>query len=524
MEYLVTSAEMKRCDGNTIEHFGMPSMVLMERAALACANELIARDMKLKEAMRPYGPVPPANRVLVAAGTGNNGGDGLAIGRLLSQAGFSVDFVLLGREERCSGETAAQLNILKNYGHRVMRKLPEREYDIIIDAIFGIGLTRPVEGSFAEAVEYINAQDAYVLSVDIPSGIHGDTGEVMGCAVQADVTVTFGFRKLGLVLYPGARYAGKVICADIGITQEGFLGEYPRIFTRDKDDRGFLPERLQEGNKGTFGKVLLIAGSRGMAGACELSAAAVLRSGAGMVRAVTPESNRVILQTALPEAMLTTYGEWTLQEEEKLTEACTWADVIAIGPGLGKSPEALRILEAVLERSMQPLILDADAINLLAEHRELLDDLIQRQQAAETRRELILSPHPGEFGRLTDKKTEEIKKEAAALTLEWAGRLQAALICKGARTLVGSPEGRLYMNLTGNSGMATAGSGDVLTGILAGLSAQGMHAFDAACAGVYLHGLAGDRAAHKKSEYSVIAGDLTLELEGLFPELTRKSR
>ena len=222
--------------------------------------------------------------------------------------------------------------------------------------------------------------------------------------------------------------------------------------------------------------------------------------------------------------MLTTYGEWTPQEEEKLTEACIWADVIAVGPGLGKSPEALRILEAVLERSRQPLILDADAINLLAEHRELLDALIQRQQAAETRRELILSPHPGEFGRLAGKKTEEIRKEAAALTLEWAGRLQAALICKGARTLVGSPEGRLYMNLTGNSGMATAGSGDVLTGILAGLSAQGMHAFDAACAGVYLHGLAGDRAAHKKSEYSVIAGDLTLELEELFPELTRKSR
>ena len=170
MEYLVTSAEMKRCDGNTIEHFGMPSMVLMERAALACAEELIARDKKLKEAMRPFGPVPPANRTLVAAGTGNNGGDGLAIGRLLSQAGFPVDFVLLGKEEKCSVETAAQLKILENYGYRVMRKLPEREYDIIIDSIFGIGLTRPVEGSFAEAVEYINAQDAYVLSVDIPSG------------------------------------------------------------------------------------------------------------------------------------------------------------------------------------------------------------------------------------------------------------------------------------------------------------------------------------------------------------------
>lgn len=520
MEYLVTAAEMKRCDGNTIRHFGMSSMVLMERAALACVQELKERDRQLQEALRPFGPVHPGRRTLVVSGTGNNGGDGLAVGRLLYQAGFSVDYCLIGNEEEMhlTEETSAQLAILERYGQRVMRKLPEKEYDIIIDALFGIGLTRPVEGKFADAVDFINRQDAYVLSVDIPSGINSDTGVVMGCAVQADITVTFAYRKLGLVFYPGARYAGKVVCADIGITGESFLGDYPRVFTLPKGESALLPPRPEDGNKGTFGKVALLAGSRGMAGACQLSASAVLHTGAGMVRVVTDEGNRVILQTALPEAMITAYEQWSEAFEKELLHVFSWADITAVGPGLGQSNMALKLLEMVVEHSRGPIVMDADALNILAGQKELLEKLMEMQQDPEKRRELILTPHPGEFGRLAGKKIPEIQKDAIPLTREWAEKLQAAMICKGARTLVGSPDGKLYLNMTGNSGMATAGSGDVLTGILAGLLAQGMDAFSAACAGVYLHGCAGDGAAHKKSEYGVTAGALIDELDHLMPK------
>lgn len=518
MEYLVTAEEMKRCDGNTIKHFGMPSMVLMERAALACARELLDRDRQLQEAMRPFGHVPAGRRTLVVAGTGNNGGDGLAIGRLLHQAGFPVDFCLPGNKERYTEETETQLSVLSRYGQKVMRKLPEGEYDIIIDALFGIGLTKPVEGVYAEAVDFINSRNAYVLSVDIPSGIHADTGEVMGCAVQADVTVTFAYRKLGLVLYPGTRYAGRVVCAGIGITEESFLGTPPRIFTCGKEEASWLPPRPEDGNKGTFGKVALLAGSRGMAGACQLSASAILHTGAGMVRVVTEEGNRVVLQNAVPEAMITAYSQWSEAFEKELLDVFSWADVTAVGPGLGKSDAACRLLEMAVDHARGVLVVDADALNLLAEQEALLDKLTAMQQDPEQRRALILTPHPGEFGRLAGKKIPEIQKEAIPLTREWAKKLHAAMILKGARTLVGSPDGEMYLNMTGNSGMATAGSGDVLTGILAGLTAQGMDAFRAACTGVFLHGSAGDRAAHKKSEYGVTAGALIEELDRIMPQ------
>lgn len=238
MEYLVTAAEMKRCDGNTIKHFGMSSMVLMERAALACVQELKERDRQLQEALRPFGPVHPGRRTLVVSGTGNNGGDGLAVGRLLYQAGFSVDYCLIGNEEEMhlTEETSAQLAILERYGQRVMRKLPEKEYDIIIDALFGIGLTRPVEGKFADAVDFINRQDAYVLSADIPSGINSDTGAVMGCAVQADITVTFAYRKLGLVFIRVHGMQGKWYAQISGLRERAFWGIIP----------GYLPCRKEK--------------------------------------------------------------------------------------------------------------------------------------------------------------------------------------------------------------------------------------------------------------------------------------
>lgn len=511
MEYLVTAQEMKAYDRTTIQEFGIPSLVLMERAACACVQAILDEEERAEGRKR-------GRRTLVVAGCGNNGGDGLAVGRMLMQRGFCVDFVLVGSREKCSEETAAQIRILENYGCRILERLPDKEYDILVDALFGIGLHSKLEGIFAGAVEYMNQQDAFVLSVDIPSGIHGDTGAICGCAVLADVTVTFAFRKMGLMLYPGAAYAGRVLCRDIGITEESFRDDKPKAFLLTGSPKELLPARRPDGNKGTFGKVLLAAGSYGMAGAAVLAAEAVLRTGAGMVRVFTEEENRIILQSALPEAMVSVYEEgkgWSAQEAVKLQEALSWADVIAAGPGMGTKKAALGILDTIIETSRKPLVLDADAINLLAEERVLLGRLEALQQEEGERRTLILTPHPGEAARLAQKETKWVIENAQELCREWADRLQAAFVCKGARSLIAGPGGRICLNGSGNSGMATAGSGDVLTGIMAALAAQGMDAFPAACVGVYLHGCAGDGAARRKNEYSLTARDLTGELGSL---------
>lgn len=506
MEYLVTAAEMKRYDRNTSGHFKVPSIVLMERAALACLQVITDRQAQLEKALEGSGMMP-GRRVLVAAGCGNNGGDGFALGRLLMQEGFYVDFVLAGEEEKATQQTVAQMESVCAYGGKIGRTLPDEEYDIIIDALFGVGLTRELAGFYRQCVEYINGKNAFVLSVDIPSGIHADSGAVMGAAVYADVTVTFGFQKLGTFLYPGARHAGKVLCFPIGITQDSFLDEPPSVFTFTEPVRELMPKRMADGNKGTFGKVALLAGSEGMAGAAVLCAAGAFAAGCGMVKVVGPAANRSVLNQALPEAMVA----------EEIREAAGWADVIAAGPGLSTGERAKEQLAYIIEETDHPLILDADAINLLSEDQTLLESLIGRQRDPVSRRKLALTPHPGELARLSKTGTREVTADPVRFIREWADRLQAVVLCKGARTFVTSPEGRIYVNGSGNSGMATAGSGDVLTGIVAALAAQESVLFDAVCVGVYLHGLAGDKAAHVKSEYSMKAGDIA----EMVPQLLR---
>ncbi|HJC24114.1 MAG TPA: NAD(P)H-hydrate dehydratase [Candidatus Eisenbergiella merdavium] len=527
MEYLVTAAEMKECDRNTIEGFGIPSLVLMERAALACADEIrrevgreICREARGEGTLR-------GKRTLIAAGCGNNGGDGFAVGRLLMQEGFPVDFWLVGERERCSPETRIQLSILENYGCRILNHVPDGEYDIIVDALFGIGLSRAPKGRYADAVEYINQSGAFVLSVDIPSGVGADTGGVYGCAVRADVTVTFAFLKRGLVLYPGAACAGRVVTAQIGITQESFCGKPPSAFTFGQGEAPPLPRRDPNGNKGTFGKVLLAAGSPGMAGAAVLSASAVLHAGAGMVRVLAGEENRIILQTAVPEAMLSLYGQGSSSGKKSMAEAfraaAGWADVLAAGPGLGTGAEAEELIRLLLTETKKPLVLDADGINLLAQDRDFLEALcLQRQQRQEECGTLILTPHPGELARLTGTDIRQVLADPVSLCRTWADKLNAVLVCKGAATVAAQPQGRCYINRSGNSGMATAGSGDVLTGIIAGLLAQKMEPFEAACAGIYIHGLAGDAAAELSGEYGLRAGKLLDGMDMVIKALEQK--
>lgn len=500
IQYVPSAGQMKQYDQNTIEKLGIPGMVLMERAAMAVADEVCRYASK--EGLEKSGRIP---RVLAVCGCGNNGGDGFAAARLLSERGMEVDCVLIGQEEKCSPQTKEQIRILRNLYRKIHRNFQNREYDIIIDALFGIGLTREVQGEYARAIEQINASKAYKVSVDIPSGVETDSGRVMGCAVQADKTVTFGFLKRGLCLYPGRSLAGKIVLADIGISESSFLGEKPEAFTCTCPAGKLLPPRNPQGHKGTFGKLLIVAGSLNMAGAAILCAKAAYRMGAGMVKLVTVEGNRQIIQESLPEALLLTYTEASVQDTEwkqRWQESLHWADACVIGCGCGQSNMLALLLKDMLQQTGKPVVLDADALNLISREpsfAEMLTGLCA---------ECILTPHLLELSRLLQTPAEELKSDLYHSVAKAVQKYGNPVIGKEAATIVGLPDGRMYLNRSGNSGMATAGSGDVLAGLLGGLLAQGEKPCGAAWKGVYLHGLLGDVAAAQKGEYAVMASDL----------------
>lgn len=507
MEYIVTASEMKKYDKNTSSYFGISSLVLMERAALAVVEEI---ELRYKE----------KKRILIVAGSGNNGGDGFAIGRILGQRGYLVTIVFLGDSEKCSKETKTQLEIYRKYGLKVTDKIPECEYDIIIDAIFGTGLNRKVEGIYQQAISDINQKEGIKIAADIPSGLHADNGRILGVCVKADITITFAFKKRGMILYPGADYCGKIICKDIGVTRASFLDEEPLMYSYQADDIKRLPKRNKAGNKGSFGKILLLAGSMNMSGACVLSGLSAYRSGTGLVRIVTPGENREIIQKMLPEAVLDTYGENDAIISQKIKEGIQWADCIVIGPGIGKSEMAYQLVQAVLEQTQIPLVIDADALNLIAEHAKL-----QEKVRENTRRGamIIMTPHMGEFSRLIKIPIEKLKEEIIENVLRYRQLYGVTLVCKDARTICCGKYGndekiRLYINQSGNDGMATAGSGDVLTGIIASMIAQHLQAFEAACLGVYIHGMAGDLASQVSNRYSMMANDMIEQLKYILSE------
>ena len=509
MRYLVTAEEMRRYDANTIETLGIPGMVLMERAALA-ARDTVLRLQKERLQVDCSGAGITA---LILTGMGNNGGDGLALARLLAEKNITVTVWCVGDEAKASAQWKQQRHILKHYEVRFVSEPKAGEYTVLVDALFGVGLSREVTGIYAEAIEHFNSLKGYRLALDVPSGLCSDTGKVLGCAVKADRTITFGFGKRGLYLYPGCSYAGEIEVADIGISANSFLKDPPGMVCLDKteDITRWMPARDSAGNKGSFGKVLLVAGSKGMAGAAVLSARAAYRVGAGMVKVLTDESNRVILQESVPEALYGTYAD--------LEEGLGWADVIAVGPGLGKSEGAYHVLERVIAGSDKPLIIDADGLNLLAEHLELqrlLADATGLRAGGMhtelyTQRQVILTPHVGELARLTGLSVGQLKERLWEHGMALAGKLHVIVVAKDARTFTCAVDRPVCMNIYGNSGMATAGSGDVLTGILAGLWAQSGEAgdgFHTACLGVHIHAGAGDLAAAARGEHGCMAGDM----------------
>lgn len=496
MRYLVTGKEMKAIDRKTIEGFGIPSMVLMERAALSVAKE--AKKL-----------LKPEDKIWAVCGKGNNGADGIAAARILTLWGYETVILLPDEEEGGSAEFLQQLSIAKKLSIPVFGIhdfLPGR-CDMILDAVFGIGLSREVEGTYKELLEFINRQTAArVVAVDIPSGVDSDTGKLMGPAVKADVTVTFGEEKLGQALYPGRQFCGTLHVADIGFPaaarENGAKERYALAY--DTDDLAKIPARPAYSNKGTFGKVLVIGGAKNMAGAAYFSALAAYRTGAGLVKVMTVEENREIIQERLPEAVLTTFDvswarEFPADFKEYIREQMETAGVIVLGPGLGRDGYAKTLVECALSEAYVPIVLDADAINLAAEHEYLTGYFTEN---------IIITPHLAEMARLTGQTVAEIREDLIGTARSFSEQYGMTCVLKDAATVTARKDGRLYVNPSGSSAMAKGGSGDVLSGTIAGLLAVGMEECEAASFGVYLHGLAGELAGRKKGLHSVLAGEI----------------
>ncbi|MBO6150335.1 MAG: NAD(P)H-hydrate dehydratase [Clostridium sp.] len=499
MRRLVTGKQMKEIDSHGIKTVGIPSMVLMERAALACAEEVkkeyAAGGREIRDA-----------RALVLAGTGNNGADGAAIGRMLFLSGAQVTIACVGDAARQTEEMKQQLSIAENLGIETVSfsDYVPGVFDIAVDALFGVGLSREVEGEYAEAAAYLNRRKTgLVLAVDIPSGIDSETGQVLGCAVRADITVTFGFEKLGSVFYPGKEYAGRVVVADIGFPPfEDYQGK--RYFTGEEKDLEKIPARKGDSHKGTYGRILIAAGSEGMCGAAYFSALAACRSGAGLVKILTVRANVPVLQTRLPEAMIIPYDPEQAEEEpetfrETVEEACAWASVIVLGPGLGHGRHVEQLLRTILLAAYVPIIVDADGLNAVAEYPYLADYFTEN---------VIVTPHIGEMARLTGLEPEDIKADPVTAACMYSEEKGVICVLKDAVTVVARRDGAVFLGTSGCGAMAKGGSGDVLTGVIAGLLALDLPEDEAASMGVWIHGMAGRKAAERCGEHSVLASDI----------------
>lgn len=494
MIYLPTGEQMRRADLYTIEEIGVPSMVLMERAALEVVRCMEEEQLDFR-------------KVLVICGSGNNGGDGYAIARLLHLKGHDVTIFFAGNSQKRSEENAQQAKIAAHYEIPVITNLGTEEYSVIIDALFGTGLKREVTGHYREVLCSVNQMAGKKVAVDLPSGIHDTTGARMGIAFCADLTVAIAFPKRGLFLQEGNVCAGKILTGDIGISSETF-SEGTVTFGYEKQDLflGF-PKRKKNSHKGSYGKVLMIAGSKGMSGAAYLSAKAAYAVGAGLVQIYTHEENRVILQQLLPEVIITTYDTFDSEQLEKLIQ---WADLIGIGCGLGKSDTAERVMQYTLKRALVPCVVDADGINILSKHMEWIE---------ETNVLIVLTPHMKEMSRMLQCSVKELIEQRMEKLHAFVERYKVVCVLKDARTLVAKEHQNTYLNLSGNAAMAKAGSGDVLAGVIVGILAQQCEPYTSACLGVFLHGLAGDMARDKKGAYSVLASDLVAEISSVLKNI-----
>ncbi len=511
---LCTTQQMRSIDRRTIEDYGLTGCELMERAGCRVAET----------ARRLIGGVA-GKTIAVTCGKGNNGGDGFVAARYLHQWGAMVDCRVLDSRPAVSGDAAGHLERLEEAGLTPdfqvngPLKLPDRPPALIIDALLGTGLKGPPRDPYGRAITEINLCPAPVLSVDTPSGLAPGCGfpqqrpmEEWPC-IRADHTLAIGLMKVDLATCPGRSWCGSVEVADIGFPDKAIVAERLYLAMPEQHEMaGLIPAHLPGDHKGSRGRVAIVAGSAGMAGAATLASRAALRSGAGMVMLGSPAGLMDALTARHTEVMLrslpeTAGGTLSLAAEPAIESLLSWADVLAIGPGLTRHEETSNLVHRVVSNSEIPIVIDADGVNAFSGRAGDLSGL---------RPEIILTPHVFELSRLTGAPVEEIEADRVEAAMQTAGSLQVTLVLKGAATLVASPFGQVSVNPTGNPGMATAGSGDVLTGIIAALLGQGLDAWDAARLGVYLHGLAGDLGADVMGPHSLVAGDLIDHMPGAF--------
>ncbi len=485
---------MKAMDTHAIEVMGIPSDLLMLRAAFGAAEE--AKKL-----------LGDCRKCVIFCGSGNNGGDGIGVAYYLKEWGFEPVCVMVGNREKMTRDSRIMEEKLLSAGGSLSdyeeELIPAWFHDcgLIVDALFGTGLSREISGKYKILMEKINESGILVLACDIPSGISADTGEILGCGVKADVTVTFNLPKTGQLLPPGTEYTGRLVLHDIGIPEKSqkdveFQGEYvteDMVFS-------WLPEGNLESHKGDFGKILMLCGSRGYTGAAALAARSALRTGAGLVYLGVPESVYPILAAKLDEPVVFPLpangnGRFSRIGVGEILDRLPDRDAVLVGPGMGRCYDTEAVVDAVLENAQCPIILDADGINVLEGHIDRLD------RAAVP---VVLTPHEGEFRRLGGDLSRGRLAGAKAL----AEKTGAVVVLKGYRTITASPDGQVYINSSGNPGMATGGSGDVLSGILACLLGQGMEPAKAAAAAVYLHGKAGDAAAERLGRRSMLPSDM----------------
>jgi ADP-dependent NAD(P)H-hydrate dehydratase / NAD(P)H-hydrate epimerase len=511
---IATARIMRELDRETIEDVGVAGVVLMEAAGRGIVR-LIAEDIF----------DPSGKSIAIFAGKGNNGGDGFVAARHLLDQGAEVTVFLFAAKKQLHGDALTNQQIWEKLGGATIEVIDlqqmsmifdsMQQVDLIVDALLGTGLDSEVRGLYGEAIHVINAFAGPVVAADLPSGLHSDTGQVMGAAVRADFTATFGLSKLGLETYPGMEYAGNVKVIDIGLPRSIVERKnIPYQVINEEDVSRFMPERAQTAHKGSFGHLVLVAGSAGKTGAALLCGAGALRGGAGLVTLATSRSLLPIYASAMRELMTAAVcpdGDMLGSDAAENILALTKKKAaLIIGPGLGVSDELAKLIETLISSSTIPLVIDADGINNIAGNTELIKRAGQR---------LVLTPHPGEMARLAGVTTGEIQKDRVAIVREFAREHGVIVLLKGARSIIAGPEGNIFINPTGNPVLASGGTGDVLAGLIGALLAQGCGELESAICGAYLHGLAADLIAEQHSS-GILAG----EIADALPEVITRLR
>lgn len=501
MKTVLTSKQMKLLEKVTIDEIGIPSLVLIEHAAGAAFKYI--ESLKVKS-------------VLVFAGNGNNGSDGYLLADMLMKADYDVKLYFTGNSDKRTEENSILMEKFKSDGGNIIDSYENEEAELYVDAMLGIGISRDLEGEYKDAVEYINSKEGYVLSLDIPTGINSDNGKVQGVAIKAYTTICFGSYKKGLFTGDGPDYTGKVITDSAGIYPleyviENNYSDLPDCelnALEENDLSEYLYDRKITGNKGTFGKVLIIAGSKEMKGAAVLSARGAMAVGAGMVKILTDKECENAYLSVAPELMCGRYNEIS---GDKLDKEFSWCDTVVIGPGLSKSQEAVNLVKYTILNCNKPVVADADALNILSDNMNWLEE--RSKKGLET----VVTPHPMEFSRLFGVDIRERKYEDTTFLKDMASKYNLIIVAKNARTII-ADKNECVINVFGNSGLARAGSGDILSGIIGGLLFPTKDNYKAAIAGVGFHALGGDVAAGKYSEYTLTSDRI---IEGVMEAIER---